>query len=179
MDYLKALQYIAHVDSNDAVIGKIERWEAHKKGILHRAFTLTIKYKGHILLQHRKHPVFDGIYDSTISSHPVFIGEDLQDTMDAVYLTLQREWDIQKKDLAVQPHYKGKCYYQAKDTHSPYQEHEICYVYECDLSHIKLPNFDTAYGFSLQPIDQIKDPNNILYPLLAPWVKKMIEEELL
>ncbi len=42
-----------------------------------------------------------------------------------------------------------------------------------------MPSFETAYGFSLQTVKQLKNPQNPLYPLLAPWVKKMIEENLL
>lgn len=179
MDYLNALQYLAHVDHNDTIIGKVERWEAHEKGILHRAFTLTLTYQNQLLLQHRKHPVFDGIYDVTISSHPIYIGNTLQDHHEAIYKTLMREWNIGAQHLSSKPHYQGKFYYQAADPHSRYQEHEICYVYTCELKNLTLPNLETAYGMSLQSAEQIKNENNPLYPLLAPWVKQMIKEDLL
>lgn len=179
MDYLKALQYIAHVDSNDTVLGKVERWEAHEKGILHRAFTLSIMFEDTLVLQHRKHPVFDGIYDVSISSHPLYVDDTLQDPLDAIYRTLAREWHIEQPQLVGPPEYKGKIYYQAADPYSRYQEHEICYIYTCELKKIIMPNFETAYGFSLQTPKQLRNPKNPLTPLLAPWVKKMIEENLL
>lgn len=179
MDYLKALQYIAHVDRNDTIIGKVERWKAHEEGILHRAFTLAITFEDQLLLQHRKHPVFDGIYDITISSHPIYIEDTLEDILHAAYRTLVREWSIKKDDLIVQPSYVGKFYYQAPDPHSKYQEHEICHVYSCEVKKLLIPSLESAYGFSLQKKEQIQDTANPLAPLLAPWVKKMIEEKLL
>lgn len=179
MDYLKQLQYIAHVDKNDTILGPVERWEAHEKGILHRAFTLTIQYQDQLLLQHRRHPVFDGIYDVTISSHPLFIENTLEDPMNAVYRTLYREWGIKKQNLAIQPTYKGKLYYQAHDPRSKYQEHEICHIYACKVKNLSIPSLDAAYGFSLQTIEQLGNKNNPLYSLLAPWVQAMQKENLL
>ncbi len=179
MDYLSTLQYIAAVDQEDKIIEKVERWKAHKQGILHRAFTLTITYEDQLLLQHRKHPVFDGVYDVTISSHPIYNGNQLEDMEDALYRTLQREWNIKIKDLVAAPSFKGAFYYQASDPRSDYQEHEVCHVYTCQLKVLSLPNLDTAYGFSLQDINQIRNKDNLLYPLLAPWVQKMITQNLL
>ncbi len=95
MDYLKALYYIAHVDKQDNIIDKVERWKAHEKGILHRAFTLSIMFEDTLVLQHRKHPVFDGIYDVSISSHPFYINESLQDPLDSIYITLALELNIE------------------------------------------------------------------------------------
>ena len=179
MDYLKALQYIAHVDKDDNILGKVERWEAHEKGILHRAFTISISYEDKLLLQHRKHPVFDGIYDVTISSHPLYVGETLEDPVDAVYRTLQREWNILPEDLDKQPSFQGKCYYQAADPKSLYQEHEVCHIYTCNAKKLTMPSLETAYGFSLMTIAQIQDNTTSISPLFAPWVRKMIEDKLL
>ncbi len=179
MDYLKQTQYIAQVDTEDTVLGSIERWRAHEDGILHRAFTLTIKYKNQLLLQHRKHPVFDNIFDVTISSHPTYNENTLEATIDAVYRTLRREWNINKNDLLKAPDYKGYCYYQAQDKRSKYKEHEICHVYTCEVKELSIPDLTSAYGFSLQDEDLIKDSNNPLFPLLAPWVHVMIKNKLL
>lgn len=179
MDYLKAIQYIPHVDLQDNIIGKVERWEAHKKGILHRAFTITIKYKDCYILQHRKHPVFDSVYDLSISSHPLYVEDTLEDIHAAIYRTLKREWQLDKDHLAIQPYYVGKCHYQAQDKKSEYQEHEICHIYTCEVKDISLPDFETAHGFSLYTKKQVVDSTNAIYPLLAPWVHTMIKEELL
>lgn len=179
MDYLKKKLYIAQVNTYDEVTDKVERWEAHKQGLLHRAFTIAIAYKDTYILQHRKHPVFDQVFDVTISSHPVFTGELLQPTLDAVYATLDREWSIDKKSLHEAPKLKGKIYYKSKDPHSRYTEHEICYVYTCRVETLTLPNLDFSYGFSLLPAKTIKDKKSPVHPLLAPWVQEMITHNLL
>ncbi|OGK35133.1 hypothetical protein A3A93_02855 [Candidatus Roizmanbacteria bacterium RIFCSPLOWO2_01_FULL_38_12] len=172
MDYFDQLQYIAKVDKNDKVIGKIERWQAHKKGILHRGFTLAVFYKNKIVLQHRKHPVFDGVFDATISSHQIFENEKLEDDISAIYKTLDREWNIGEENLDAKPKYVGKIYYQATDPRSDFKEHEICRIFSCSLKNLKLPNFEFAYGLIVKPLNEIKNPKNPLYPLLAPWVIK-------
>ena len=91
MNYYKEKQYIAKVDRKGNVLGKIEKWKAHKKGVLHKAFTIIIQYKNMYILQHRKHPVFDGVLDLSCSSHQVFVKGKLQSTEDAALLALKRE----------------------------------------------------------------------------------------
>jgi isopentenyl-diphosphate delta-isomerase len=177
MNYFDQKQFIAQVDTNDNILGRIEKWEAHKKGILHRAFTVTVFFEDQILLQHRKHPVFDSVFDATISSHQIYINDSLQIDEEAILSTLQREWNIQESDLTETPTLKGTIYYKAKDPLSEYTEHEMCRIYSCTVKELKLPNLEFAYGFSLQKIDDIK--NNALYPLFAPWVTKALEEKLL
>ena len=71
MDYYKQKQYLAEVDKNDKVLGEIEKWECHKKGVLHRGYTCILIYKGSYIFQHRKHPVFSGVFDLSFSSHPL------------------------------------------------------------------------------------------------------------
>ncbi|MFA9289267.1 MAG: hypothetical protein ACEQSA_05315 [Weeksellaceae bacterium] len=179
MSYFDQIQYIAHVDKADNILGKIEKWQAHKEGILHRAFTICLHYEDKIILQHRKHPVFGGILDATISSHQTYDGEELQSDETAILNTLKREWFIEQTDLIGGLNMKGKVYYKAQDPRSAYIEHEVCYVYSCAMKNLVLPNFEFAYGFSLCDPEELKDKKGALYPQLAPWVKEMIEKKLI
>ncbi len=182
-------QIIARCDRQGNIIGEIERWEAHKKGILHRAFTLAITYRNFYILQHRKHPVFDGVFDITSSSHQIMKNGKLEETLHAADRTLYREWNIKPGDVLGKMKLNGAIYYKAKDTNSIYTEHEYCDIVELRVKKIPEPNFDVAYGYSL--ISQ-KDLGHIgqrpirlwrkkarTYSLLAPWVKKAIEEKLI
>ncbi|MCX6730895.1 MAG: hypothetical protein NTZ55_03535 [Candidatus Roizmanbacteria bacterium] len=45
MDYYKKKQFIAEVNEQDEIIGKVEKWDAHKKGMLHRGYTAIITFK--------------------------------------------------------------------------------------------------------------------------------------
>src|SRR5690606_8547615 len=107
MNYFNQKQYIAQVDRNDNIIGKIEKWEAHTKGVLHRAFTVAIFFEDKVLVQHRKHPVFDKVFDVTVSSHQIYENDTLQDDKIALMNTLQREWNISKDNLLKEPKLKG------------------------------------------------------------------------
>ena len=60
------------VDENDAPIGLMEKLEAHRKGLLHRAFSVfVINSKGEILLQQRAHSKYHSpnLWTNTCCSH--------------------------------------------------------------------------------------------------------------
>jgi isopentenyl-diphosphate delta-isomerase len=175
-DYYQQKITIAKCDKNGNILGPIERWEAHEKGILHRAFTVAVFFEGKLLIQHRKHPVFDGVYDATSSSHQIFEKNKLQDTIEATFLCLKREWGIEKKDLAKLPKDLGIIYYKAKDKYSIYTEHEVCNVVVCEIKKLPKVNFEVSYGYSLASKNEISNQNSRLYKNLAPWVKMMIKE---
>jgi isopentenyl-diphosphate delta-isomerase len=61
------------VDSNDNELGTMEKMEAHRKGLLHRAFSIFIfNSKGEILLQKRNSKKYHsgGLWSNTCCSHP-------------------------------------------------------------------------------------------------------------
>lgn len=177
-NYYKKKIMIARCDKNGNVLGEIERWEAHEKGILHRAFTVALFYKGKILVQHRKHPVFNGVLDVTSSSHQIYNDNTLQDTIEATYLTLEREWNLKKEDLTKLPKDLGTVYYKAKDKFSIYTEHEICNIVVATTK--RLPQFvdEVSYGYSLVSKDELQNTTSRLFTQLAPWVQVMIKQKI-
>ena len=61
------------VDSQDNELGTMEKMEAHRKGLLHRAFSIFIfNSKGEILLQKRNSEKYHsgGLWSNTCCSHP-------------------------------------------------------------------------------------------------------------
>lgn len=47
-------EYVVLVDEQDQAIGQLEKMEAHRMGLLHRAFSVLIfNTKGELLLQQR------------------------------------------------------------------------------------------------------------------------------
>lgn len=179
MNYYQQEQIIAKVDRKGNVIGQIEKWEAHRKGILHQALTVVLIYNGKYIVQHRKHPAFDGVFDLTASSHQLFIDGVLQKTIDAVYTTLKREWNLEKTDFIDTPKEDGAVYYKARDPFSEFTEHEYCYVYSVEVKKLPAPNLDFAYGYSVLSKEEVLNKNSRTYKNLAPWVKKMVEKKLL
>ena len=174
--YYQEEQWLAQVDKEDNIIGKIEKWKAHKEGILHRGYTVIVVYDDNIVLQHRKHPVFDGVYDLSFSSHQLYKNGKLQTDREAIYEGLKREWGIENPPIGGLK-YLNKIYYKAKDEKSEYFEHEMDYLYLVKLANLPKANIDYAYG------QKIVDKKNLLsniYKLqlhLAPWVNKILEEK--
>ena len=173
--YYKQKQIIAKVDNDGKVIGEIEKWEAHEKGILHKALTIALIYKRQFVVQQRRHPAFDRTLDVTSSSHQLFIYGKLQTTEEAVYECLKREWNLEKSDLKELKNL-GSIYYEAKDPKSIYTEHEVCEILVAEVNVEPKPNLDFAYGFSLVGKDELQNKKSRTYKNLAPWVKTMIEE---
>jgi isopentenyldiphosphate isomerase len=170
MDYYKKKLFLAKVDKNDNVVGKIERWKAHQDGILHRGFTAVLTYENSFVVQHRKHLAFDRFYDLTFSSHQIYTNDVLQTDLEAIDQTLKREWNIDRSGLTETPKFLNKFYYKAKDPNSIFTEHEIDYIYQAGLKNLPTPNLDFAYGYSLRRKEQILRSELAF----APWVKDII-----
>lgn len=176
MNYYDEKQFLAAVDENDIVVGTVEKWEAHKKGILHRGYTVIITYGKQIALQHRKHPVFDDVFDLSFSSHQIYKGDRLQGNEEAIYEGLLREWGIGKSGIAAPPRFLKKISYQAKDQKSEYIEHEIDYLFEVEAVQSPAAREEYAYGGKLVDKDAILKGSLRLPSPWAPWVKTLLAE---
>ena len=176
MQYYQKKLFLVEVDVNDKIIGRIERWRAHKEGILHRGFTVVLTYRNHFVFQRRKHLAFDKALDLSFSSHQVYAGERLQTDLEAIYIALQREWNIDKTALIEEPKLLQKFYYKAKDTQSIFTEHEIDYVYKAELKNYPLPNLDYAYGCCLIEKEKMKNlAGEIPNFNLVPWASEIVK----
>ncbi len=177
MDYYAQKQFLAAVDRDDNIVGKVEKWEAHKKGILHRGYTAILTYSKEVVLQHRKHPVFDDVFDLSFSSHQLYVNGTLQSDRDAIMMGLEREWDIREADLAGQPQFLKKVYYEARDPKSGYTEHEIDYIYRVELKRLPEANNEYAYGQKTYGKENVPSITQASGLNLAPWVAALIREK--
>ncbi|WP_026888935.1 isopentenyl-diphosphate Delta-isomerase [Clostridium beijerinckii] len=83
-------EYIIAVNESDNEIGSIEKMEAHRKGTLHRAFSILVfNSKNQLLLQKRNVKKYHspGLWTNTCCSHPKY-GESLND---AIHRRLREE----------------------------------------------------------------------------------------
>lgn len=172
--YYKEKIYVAQVDKRDNIVEQVERWDAHKNGILHRGFTAILVYRDRFLLQHRKHPAFDGVWDLTFSSHQIYKNGMLQKDCDAIAAALEREWNMQDDDMQCTK--IGSVYYKAKDPNSIFTEHEIDYVYVVPIGILPHVNTEFAYGYELIDRSPKKCRQALKKYQLAPWVEKILEE---
>lgn len=69
-------EYVITIDENDQVIGRAEKIEAHRHGLLHRAFSIFVFRKKHnkfeLLLQQRAQEKYHsaGLWTNTCCGHP-------------------------------------------------------------------------------------------------------------
>lgn len=67
------MEYVILVDEHDNELGTMEKMEAHRKGVLHRAFSvLVFNSKGEMLIQKRADCKYHsaGLWTNTCCSHP-------------------------------------------------------------------------------------------------------------
>ena len=81
------------VDTNDNKLGLMEKLEAHRKGLLHRAFSIFVfNSRYELLLQKRASSKYHsgGLWTNTCCSHP----REGEDTLDAANRRLDEEMGI-------------------------------------------------------------------------------------
>ncbi len=177
LPYYHTELYVAAVDENDTVIGKVERWKAHSEGILHRGFTAILTVGEMVLLQHRKHLAFDDTWDLTFSSHQLYDGDTLASDVDAIRSALAREWNgLPHEWESLNLVSIGSVLYKEKDEKSIYTEHEVDHIYRIELPRVPENNPDFAYGHEVLPIDDLKKGKIPESYRLAPWVKKLLSD---
>lgn len=68
------MEHVILVDNNDNEIGTMEKMEAHRKGLLHRAFSILLfDQSGRTLIQKRAKGKYhsSGLWTNTCCSHPL------------------------------------------------------------------------------------------------------------
>jgi len=68
------MEHVILVDQEDNFVGTMEKMEAHRRGVLHRAFSILLfNKKGELLLQKRSQAKYHsgGLWTNTCCSHPL------------------------------------------------------------------------------------------------------------
>jgi isopentenyl-diphosphate delta-isomerase len=166
------------VDEKDNIIGYASRSECHTgKGKRHRAFVILLYNKDKkILLQHRKHKVFDGLWDLAGASHPLHVDGRDQSDIEAALRCLRDEWGIKKIELKK----IGAFNYFKQDENRC--ENEYCYLIVGEYNRELKMNPEVAYGFrwvSLKELlSEIKEKPEILTQWLIEAVRILKNNEL-
>jgi len=115
------------VDQNDHVIGYGEKLDVHRKGLLHRAFSvLLFNEKGELLIQQRSDTKYHaaGLWANTCCGHP-FPGEDVQG---AAVRRLKEEMGI-----VADVEFLTNIYYKKSLDHGMI-EHEYVHVFKAEYT---------------------------------------------
>ena len=83
-------EHVVLVNERDQPVGLMEKMEAHRKGLLHRAFSVfVLNADGELLLQKRASSKYHsgGLWTNTCCSHP----REGEDVLDAAHRRMQEE----------------------------------------------------------------------------------------
>lgn len=165
-------QTILAVDKNGKFSGEyVSKIKAHTgSGIHHLAMTVfIINSKDQILLQKRKHEIFDNIWDNTASTHQLHLKDHDETDEEATLRCLKNEWGIEDVKLKNW----GGINYQAK--YGKYCENEFCKVL-IGLYDGKI-NLDPKVGYGYKWMDKKeflkdiqKNPNKY-----TPWCQEAVK----
>jgi isopentenyl-diphosphate delta-isomerase len=114
--------HVILVNERDEWVGSMEKMEAHRKGVLHRAFSIFVmNNKGEMLIQQRAEGKYHsgGLWSNACCSHP----SPGESTLGAAHRRLQEEMGF---DCELQPLFKLK---YKSDVSGDMVEHELDHIY--------------------------------------------------
>jgi isopentenyldiphosphate isomerase len=169
------------VDDNDLQLGYGEKERCHTvhdgaPGYHHRGLTVLVHNgRGELLLQHRKHRIFDKVWDLAGSTHPYFRDGRQESYEEAARRCLSTEYS----GLADAPVINSSVFvnYAAVDPlEKRYCENEFCRLmvasHEGGVSH----NVENAYGHAWVTLTELASDLSRSPSKYAPWVVDLIVE---
>lgn len=169
-------QQLILVDEKDNFLGYEKRITCHTgKGIHHRAFVVLLENSaGEVLLQRRKHQLWDGFWDTTAISHPLHFNDHDESYTEAGNRALMLEMGI---DPVILDKIGGFNYFAP---HGEYCENEYCAIlvgaYEGDV----ILNPDSVYEYKWMNKNEFitlcKNEDKTLTPWAILTGKKLLYE---
>jgi len=165
-------QNLILVDKNDKFLGKYASKERCHigEGLHHRAFTILIfNKKGKVLLQKRKHKLWDGFWDLT-NSHPLHKDNKNESYHQAVTRCLKKEWGI---EIPVKKLFGFNYFAKYKKN---FCENEYCLFLVGEHNGSVHPNPEVAYGYKWRRLKVLLDDIKIHPGNYTPWTIKALQE---
>lgn len=158
-------QTLILVDDNDKILGYEKREKCHAgKGLHHRAFVVLLENKkGEVLLQKRRHLLWDKFWDITATTHPLHLETHDESYLEAGKRVLEREMGIKNVSLSN----IGSFNYFAK--HGAYCENEYCAILTGVYQGNVLPNKDAVYEYQWMPKEEFIDKCLKNDKSFTPW----------
>lgn len=143
------IEEVVLVDQNDNEVGFMEKMEAHKLGLLHRAFSVFVfNSKGELMLQKRAKSKYHsgGLWTNTCCSHP----RPNEKVIEAAKRRMQEEMGF-----ICEVEQKFSFIYKAK-LDNELTEHEYDYVFFGSYNEAPKLNPDEAESYRFMSVDEVK-----------------------
>ena len=144
------MEMVILVDKDDNQIGTMEKMEAHRKGELHRAFSVIVfNSKGEMLLQKRAKSKYHsgGLWTNACCSHPV--------PDEKIDVTIRRRVR-EEMGIDVTPTFSYKFLYKTPLDQNLI-EHELDYVFVADFDGKPTLNQEEAEDWKYASVDWLKE----------------------
>lgn len=156
------------VDKDDNAIGTMEKMEAHRKGVLHRAFSvLVFNSKGEMLLQKRAKSKYHsgGLWTNACCSHPI--------PDEAIEHTVQRRVR-EEIGIDITPSFSYKFLYKtALDKNLI--EHELDHVFLAEFNGNPTLNKDEAEDWKFVNLESLRSDVQKNPGHYTEWFKLILE----
>lgn len=162
-------EIIIQVDEKDREIGPIEKMEAHRKAVLHRAFSILVfNSKNELLLHKRASNKYHSpnLWTNTCCSHPRF-NETLEN---AIYRRLQEEmgFSCELKEIFN--------FIYKIELEDGLFEHEFDHVFIGYYDDVVKPNPEEVSDYKLMTLDAIEEDVNNNPDDYTFWFKTLLPE---
>lgn len=144
------MEQVILVDENDNPVGAMEKMEAHRKGLLHRAFSILVfNSKGQLLLQKRSWKKYHsgGLWTNTCCSHP-HPNESME--------TAMRRKLRQEMGIDALPEFSHKFVYRV-ELENNLTEHEYDHVYIARYDGEPQINHDEVDEWRFEDLSQLRE----------------------
>lgn len=152
------------VNPKDDVIGSMDKLEAHKKGQLHRAFSvLVFNSKGEMLLQKRAKNKYHsgGLWTNACCSHP---------RPEENCSTAAKRRLLEEIGIEADPKYLYKFIYKAA-LDNDLTEYEYDHVYTCITDQLPILNIQEAEDFKYVRVNELLDDVKTNPDIYTFWFK--------
>ena len=163
------MEHVILVDEMDNEIGTMEKMEAHRLGMLHRAFSIFVfNSKGELLLQKRAASKYHSgsLWTNTCCSHP--------QKNEPIKLTAQRKLK-QEMVIEVDLTFSHKFIYKAYLDHNLI-EHEYDYVFIGKYDQDPVLNNQEAEDWKYIPLDAIREEIKSDAQQFTVWFKLIMQQ---
>ncbi len=166
---MKLEEYVVLVDEKDNKIGIEEKLQAHKDGLLHRAFSIFVfNSKGELLLQQRAKEKYHcgSLWTNTVCSHP----RDNETYEKAVHRRLVEEMGF---DCELE---KRFCFIYKAKFDNGLTEHEYDCVFVGKYDKEPIPNPFEVMDYKWISIENLKKDVEKNPTHYTPWIKIILEK---
>jgi isopentenyl-diphosphate Delta-isomerase len=156
------------VDENDSPIGTAEKMQAHREGLLHRAFSVFLfDNEGNILLQRRAMSKYHspGLWSNTCCSHP----KPGEDTPDAARRRLYEEMGIRD----CHPAHQFSFVYRVEFSDGLI-EHEFDHVFTGIFESDPTPNPEEVMDWKWMQLSELKTDIVVNPERYTYWIKEVL-----